>query len=221
MSKPLFSVETNAKAFTKAMNLVSKEVVPKAISETVNTCVKGSNSRQIRNVKRSFIVRAERYTMGSLRIQVSKYKPGRAINRIDATVGSISPYLNVQEKGGTIPAKDKVHAVPTEQARVGRKKTGRIGKKFKMSQMASQVGAAGSKFFFMRSKAGKLGIFFRRTKKKISKVRDLSKQQIRLKPTHWHEKAVAYFKKPSTFAKIYLSHGKRIFKEKFKLGKIK
>lgn len=221
MAKPLFSVETNAKAFTKAMELVAKEVIPKAITETVNTCVKGANSRQIRNVKRAFIVRAEKFTLGSLRIQISKYKPGRSIDRIDATVGSISPYLTIHDEGGTVRAEKDVLAIPTVQSRIGRKKTGRIGGKFKMSQIGGTVGDPGSKFFFMRGISGKLGIFFRRTKKKVVKVRDMSLRSYRIKPTHWHEKAVAYFKKPSTFAKIYLSHGKRIFKSKFGTGKLK
>ncbi len=221
MAKPLFSVETNARAFSAAMNLIAKEVIPQAVTETVNTCVKGANSRQIRNVRRAFIVRAEKFTMGSLRIQLSKYKPGRSIDRIDATVGSISPYLNIQEEGGNISAKQKVHAIPTVESRVGKRKAGRIGKKFRMNEMASQVGDPGSKFFFMRSKRGKLGIFYRRTKKKIVKVRDLSQQQIRLKPAHWHARAVEYFLKPANFAKIYLSHGNRIFKNKFRLKGIK
>ena len=43
MAKPLFSVETNARAFSAAMNLIAKEVIPQAVTETVNTCVKGSN----------------------------------------------------------------------------------------------------------------------------------------------------------------------------------
>ena len=214
MARPMISVTTDVKAWTRKMNRVNRELLPKAITETVNTAAKGSHARSLKNIKKDFILRNQ-YTKRSLKLQLSKYKQGRSIDRINATAGSISPYLPIQETGGVIRAKRQKIPVPTLAGRAGKWRRP-IPPRLRMNRIG-QIGTAGSKFFFMTSPGGKKGIFTRKGRggKKIVKVRDISRRSYRVKGTKWHSKAVDYFAKAGTFARIFIHHAKR------QLGRVK
>ncbi len=212
MAKSMFSVTSDIKSWTKKMNRVNKELLPQAIGATINTAAKGAHARGLKNIKKDLILRNP-YTEKSLKLWQSKYKPGRSIDRINAVTGTISSYLPIQEEGGTVQAKSNRLPIPTLAGRRGRWDRP-IPPSLRMNRMG-EIGTEGSKFFFMSSRGGKKGIFYRRTKKKIEKVRDISKRFIRIKPTRWHSKAVEYFSRPEVFGRIFIHHAKRF------LGKIK
>jgi len=206
MAKPMISITTDVKAWTRKMNRVNRELLPKAITETVNTACKGAHTRIVKNLRKDFTLR-NTYTERSLKLWQSKYKPGRSIDRINATTGSISPYLPLQETGGVVRAKKSKIPVPTLAGRRGKWRRP-IPPSLRMNRMG-QIGGPSSKFFFMTGAGGKKGIFYRKSKKKVVKVRDISRRSYRVKGTRWHSKAVAHFAKASTFARIFVHHARR------------
>ncbi len=206
MARDMFSYEADIKKFNKILRKLSTEAIPRAIASTLTRQAEVTNIQALTNIKKKLIVRTP-FTTKSLRVSKSRPKPN--ISAMYSKAGTISPYLPIQETGGTIPAREKVHAIPTLQSRVGKQKAGRIGKKFTMAQMAEQVGDPGSKFFFMRGKSGKKGIFYRKSKKKIVKVRDISKRFIRIKATHWFSEAVKKYHNRRFLEKVYCMEAKK------------
>jgi len=206
MAKSMFSITTDVKAWTRKMNRVNKELLPRAIVATVNTAAKGSLARSLKIIRDDFTLRNE-YTKKSLIIWKSKYKPGRSIDRINAQVGTKSPSLPIQETGGTIRARRKKIPVPTLAGRRGKWRKP-IPPALRMNRMG-EIGTEGSKFFFMTSPGGKKGIFTRKGKKKIVKVRDISRRSYRIRPTKWHSKSTEYFRKRGTLERIFIHHAKR------------
>lgn len=197
----MFSITTDIKSYTRKMNKINREYLPKAICSTVNVAAKGTFARGKKNIEKDFTVR-NKYTLGSLKLYPSKYKPGRSIDRINAITGSKSPYLPLHEKGGTVRAKRRRLSIPTIHARRG-VKSKVIARRFRMDRLG-RIGMEGSKFFVIGT-----GIFFRRSKKKVVKVRDISKRSYRIKPTKWHTRAAAYFSRPDVFGRIFVSQAKK------------
>lgn len=70
------------------------------------------------------------------------------------------------------------------------------------------IGTVGSKFFFMRSSGGKKGIFYRKSKKKIVKVRDISRRSYRIKATRWHSEAVKKFGNKRVMGQVFVQEAK-------------
>ncbi len=219
----MFSIKTDVKGYIKKMDKISKELLPKAIVATVNTAARGSHARAIKNIEKDFTLRNE-YTRESLMIWQSKYKKGRSIDRINAQVGSISPYLPIQETGGVIRAKRRRIPVPTVFSRGGSKRSV-IQKRFRLRAMGQVAGfkqqytkkgnkRRGKGFFFLPGKGGhKPGIFIRRAGgMQLRMVRDLSLRSYRLRPTRWHSKAVEYFSKRSTMERIFIHHAEKLLK---------
>ena len=206
MGKDMFSYEADVKKYNKTLRKLSSSAIPRAIAATLNRQAEATSAQALTNLKKKLIVRTP-FTTKSLRVSKSRPKPD--IGAMYSKAGTISPYLPIQETGGTIPAREKVHAVPTLQARVGKRKAGRISSAQKMSKIGSQVGRPGSKFFFMSSRGGKKGIFYRKSKKKIVKVRDISKRFIRIKPTYWFSEAVKKFHNRRFLEKVYCMEAKK------------
>ncbi len=203
MAKSMFSIKSDVKAWTRKMNRVCKELLPKAITSTVNTAAKGSLARSRKIIREDFILRNP-YTEKSLIMWQSKYKPGRSIDRINAIVGTKSPYLPMHEKGGVVRARRQRIPIPTTAARRGKTKAGVVAPQYRMSKIG-QIGR-GSKFFYMRIR--KPGIFTRRGKRLIM-IRDLSLRSYRIQPTKWHSRSTEYFRKRGTMERIFVHHAKR------------
>ena len=133
--------------------------------------------------------------------------PKENLRRINAITGTVSTYLPLQEKGGTVRARRSRMAIPTKSARIGRSKSRPVASRFRMNRMG-QVGRGG-KFFIMRSKSGKLGIFTRRTKRKLVMVRDLSVRSFHLRAKNWHSDAVRKFNKKSLYMRVFIREAKK------------
>ncbi len=172
----------------------------------MNRACNASHSRSIRNIKSDLILRNQ-YTERSMILWKSKYKPGRSIDRISATTGSKSPYLPLQETGGVVRAKKSKIPVPTLAGRRGKWRKP-IPPSLRMNRMGA-IGTEGSKFFFMKSPGGKKGIFYRKSKKKIVKVRDISRRSYRIKATRWHSEAVKKFGNKRIMGQLFVQEAKR------------
>lgn len=78
----------------------------------------------------------------------------------------------------------------------------------RMNRMG-KIGTAGSKFFFMRSPGGKKGIFYRKPKTKIVRVRDISKRSYRIKARKWHSEAVGKYGNKRIIGQMFVQEAKR------------
>ena len=203
MPRSMFSIKTDVKAWTRKMNRVNKELLPKAIVATVNRAGQAAHSRSIRNIKNMFTVRNP-YTEGSMKFWPAKYRLGRSIDRINAITGSKSPYLPLQETGGVVRARRQRIPIPTTAARRGKTKAGVVAPAYRMSKIG-QIGR-GSKFFYMRTR--KPGIFTRRGKRLIM-IRDLSLRSYRLERRPWHSEAVKKYGNKRVMGQVFVMEAKR------------
>ncbi len=204
MARDMFSYEADIKKYNKTLRKLSTEAIPRAIAATLNRQAEATNTQALTNIKKKLIVRTP-FTTKNLRVSKSRPKPD--IGAMYSKAGTISPYLPIQETGGTIRAKNERLPIPTLAGRRGRWDRP-IPPSLRMNRMG-EIGTEGSKFFFMTSRGGKKGIFYRKSKKKIVKVRDISKRFIRIKPTHWFSEAVRKFHNRRFLEKVYCMEAKK------------
>ncbi len=216
MPRSMFSIKSDVKDWTRKMNRVNKELLPKAIVATVNRAGKAAHSRSIRNVKSMLTVRSS-YTLGSMIFSPAKVRSSGVAGY--AVTGSKSRYLPIQEKGGVVRARRKRIAVPTTFARGGSKRNV-IQKEYKMRAMGQVAGfkqqytkkgrkKRGKGFFYLPGRGGhKPGIFIRQDGQ-LRMVRDLSLRRYRLKPTHWHTEAVKKYGNKRVMGQVFVQEAKR------------
>ena len=204
MPKSMFSVTTDVKAWTRKMDRVNKELLPRAQVATLNRACKAAHGRSIRNIKSDFTLRNQ-YTERSMKFSPAKVRSSGVAGY--AVTGSISPYLPIQETGGVIRARRQRIPVPTLAGRRGKWRKP-IPPALRMNRMG-QIGTEGSKFFFLTSPGGKKGIFTRKGKKKIVKVRDISRRSYRVRGTKWHSEAVGKYGNKRVMGQVFVQEAKR------------
>lgn len=196
----MFRMTTEATKFSLLLDHMGSEYLKKATARTLNAISTGAAGQQIKNVQTEMIVRTP-YTLKSLkRLPASENRP---ISRQNAIVGSTSPYLTIHDDGGTIRAKNKKIPIPTNVLR-GKDRRKRISP-------SMRIGA--STRFFVLSPGPVLkapGIFIRKSKRKIVKVRDLSQSKIRIKPNHWHTEAVLKYSKYTLISSVFIREAKKL-----------
>ncbi len=200
----MIKLKVEEEALKRQLRRYQKDALPKAVAASINAVAGAAHRQAERNVRTRFTIR-NRFTMRSLKLFRANPKPD--ISRIDSITGTISSYLPLQEKGGTVRARRQRLAIPTKQARIGRSKARPVASRFRMNRMG-QVGR-GSKFFVMRNKWGKLGIFTRRTKRKLVMVRDLSVRSFHLRAKNWHADAVRKFNRRSLYMRVFIREAKK------------
>ncbi len=209
------------------MNRVCKELLPKAQVATINRVAGVVHSRSIRNVKSMFTIRNV-YTERSIRFSPAKVRSSGVAGY--AITGSISPYLDIQEKGGTVRAKRKYIVGPTEFSRGGSHGSP-IKRKYRLPKMGSiatrkgggRMQPAGAKFFILRPGRKSSGYnvraksryrlrqsaIFTRDRGKLIKVRYLRKKSYRLKATHWHTEAVKKYGNKRVMGQVFVQEAKK------------
>ena len=199
----IFRATMQDKAYQAALKSVTKAELPRARSAAINVVARAAHSQSERNIRAKMTLR-NKYTLGSLKFYPSKVRSSGAAGY--AETGTMSPYLPIQEEGGTVRAKRNKVPVPTTAARSGNRQKV-IAKRFRMNKLG-QLGAAGGKFFYAPFR--KPGIFYRPSKKRLVMVRDLTARSIRVKPTNWHTDAVAKFGTQSMMAAAFVREAKKI-----------
>lgn len=199
----MFRMTVDAKKYEAALKKMGENALRKATARTLNAIAFGANKAQAANVRARMIVRTP-YTEKSMRMyKASESKP---ISSQNAVVGSVSPYLPVQDSGGTVRGKSGHMPVPTNALRGGDRKK-RITAKMRMNQLG-ELGKRGGKFFRIGT-----GIYYRKTKRKIIRVRDISRKSYKLKATRWHTDAVQKYASVSTISAVYIREAKKIMAE--------
>lgn len=183
----MITAKTDARAWMLAMKIVAKDKLPLAVANTLNTVSRAVHTASERNLRTEFILRNQ-YTLRSMRH--SPAKPKHNIGSMYAWTGTISPYLGIQEEGGTVNPKtgDRV-PVPVGAARGGNWRS-QILRRYYMSRIG-KIGGKGSDFFATDS-----AIWQRKGRRKIM-IRSLRLRSYRLRPRRWHSEAVDKFGKPS------------------------
>ena len=200
----MIKIEVETRALERQLKQYRRDALPKAVAGSINAVSLAAHRQSERNVRTRFTIR-NRFTLRSLKRWSANPKPD--IRRINSVTGTISPYLPLQEEGGTVRARRQKMAIPTKSARISRSKSRPVASRFRMNRIG-QV-SRGNKFFMMRSKAGKLGIFTRRTKRKLVMVRDLSVRSFHLRARHWHRDAIRKFNRRSLYMSVFIREAKK------------
>jgi len=192
---------TNVKDYQRALKELTKTGFPTAMVDTTNIAARAVHTKGERNIRQKLTLRNQ-YTMRSLKFSPAKVRSSGEAGY--AQTGSVSPYLPIQETGGTVRARRRKIAIPTKAARVGGVKTGVVARRYRMNRIG-KVGP-GNKFFFMNTR--KPGLYTRKGKRLIM-IRDVSISRYRLKPTHWHGDAVKQFGKRSLMEQVFIREAQK------------
>ena len=213
-------MSNDIKALAKKLRALSSEEFSQATAAAINIVASSSNEQQKIVLASRFIIR-NKYTIGSLKM--FKASPKRDAEKIDAIVGSKSPYLDDQETGGTVRTRSGRPAVamPTKSARRGNWSKS-VTARLRMDKIKAigrrrggKMSPKGTPFFFLSGGSLKNTTLFERRGKKLIRVRVITRGPIKLKPTHWHTEAMAVHGNAATMAKEW---GTEISKSLAKLG---
>ena len=199
----IFRATMQDKAYQAALKSVTKAELPTARSAAINVVARAAHSQSERNIRAKMTLR-NKYTLGSLKFYPSKVRSSGAAGY--AETGTLSPYLPIQEEGGTVRAKRSRVPVPTLASRSGNKQRV-IASRFRLNKMGP-LNRKGGKFFYAPFR--KPGIYYRPSKKRLVMLRDLTARSIRVKPTHWHTDAVKKFGTQSMMAAAFVREAKKI-----------
>lgn len=198
----MFKMTTEATGYAIFLGSLPGDELQKATARTLNAISLGAHAQQRKNLQSKLIVRAP-YTMNSLkRYPASESK---SIQKQNAIVGSTSPYLPIQDSGGIVRARSRRIPIPTNVLR-GSDRRKRIAPSMRIG--------SNTRFFVLSPGAQGIvkapGLYVRKSKKKIVKVRDLSQSQIRLKPTKWHTSAALKYAKFSVISGVFIREAKKV-----------
>lgn len=201
-------VQPQTKEWIRKLDRYTKGGLPRARVATVNALARASLSGQRRELDKMIL--RNKYTEGSLRISLAKVRSsGQAGNAI---IGTVSPYLPLQETGGIRrPVRGRAVPVPTQRARAGnwRKPIIRpyiLGPKVQFGKRKKGGGG-----FFILPAGGRMrrpGVFTRTTVGHLVKVRTLL-PRFRLKATHWHTGPVRKYATHSLAAQVFVREAKK------------
>lgn len=210
----MFSARTDARAFYRGMREMVERGFPQVVAGTLTQAAHLVDRGQQANLKKDFTLRNE-YTKNSLFVLPAN--SSMPLARMNAIVGTRSPYLPIQESGGVERAKGKSLAMPTIAGRGGSKEKvipiplsiramGQIaGTSARLTKYGKRMRSKG---FFILGPGPRLkqpAIFYRPKGGKLEKVRLLGHKTQKVKATHWHSDAVkglTYAKMLGIYAKI-------------------
>lgn len=188
-------VRMDARELEAALRRLDPRKVAEAEAAAINARAKAAHSRSERNIRERLTLRNS-YTLRSLKFSPAKVRSSGKVGF--AITGSRSPYLPLQEKGGTVRAQHRKVPIPTKAIRLGKKKSGVVMTKFRLrnvgdirlpSEKGKKIDDPSRMFFANFRKPG----FYFRSRKKLIMARDLSRKSYRVRPTKWHSDAVKQF----------------------------
>ena len=100
------------KRLTAVLEDMSKRALPHAVRNSLNSSAFTGRRQWQAEITHSFVLR-NKYTARSVRVVKAK---GVRLSRMEARLGSVAPYMDRQEKGGTIRSKSKYKPIPTSAA---------------------------------------------------------------------------------------------------------
>lgn len=192
-------ITSNSRQYLAALGKIP-EAMQKVTAATLTETAEKVTEQSQRNVAKKMIVRTPYTTKSIVTYKASATRP---IARQDAISGTKSDYLPIQDAGGIIRAKNKRIGVPTNAIRGSARK-----KKIPARYRAGQT----PKAFTMRGDDGHLGLYVRKNKKSMVKIRDLEKAIYTLKATNWHKDAVNKYGNYQYMAKVFERQARKYLK---------
>ena len=193
-------------AWAKKIKKLAKTEEPKIIAATLNRLATAANTAQGLALRRDFKLR-NKFTLRSLKMFKASPKPDLA--KIDAYVGSKSPYLDEQESGGVAETRS---GRPTKTMPSLKARGGSWGKAIRPAYRWGKVHLGKNSPYFVLRPAGKLlrsSYIFTRKAGRLVRVRKLLNESIKLKATHWHSNAVGRFATQPKFASVYIDEASK------------
>lgn len=194
--KVAFPTDVDTRKYMIAMKILKKDALPKVVAETLNRTADAVTKQQIKNVKKDLRVRTP-YTLRSMEARGAKpFKAlnkarGQNVDRMFSRAGTFSRYLWKQEKSKTYEGMNGPVPIPTLRARIGRNISKAIRRAFRLPLGQSlSSGEIGNNMFIGKPGGGKKGLYQKSKKGKLTMIRNLESDQIKIKGTHFHRNAV-------------------------------
>lgn len=198
------------KKYLTYLKAVNKEAHTESVRNLLNYQAKGSEKLIKKTVKRKFVVRTN-FTINSIK---NDRKPlGINTKRMFSRVVTTSLYLENQDDGGT----EKKKSIPTLKTRSDNFKKV-VKKQYRQNQLGNfQYDKSKPKTFFLGKPKGgnrKYGIYMRYAKnKKLTKIRNVSKDDITIKPTKFFSSSVTKYAELKTINKFFSLDAQKRLKE--------
>ena len=162
-----FSADVDTRAYMHAMRLLGREVLPQVVAETLNETADAVTRRSLRYLQKRLTVRTKFTTNSLTRSGARPYKAlnkarGNNIQRMFSRAGSISPYLGIQDTGGTKgPRRGSRVPIPTRNARTGRNINKSIAARYNLGRMGDIAGDGRYFIGVPKGNQGPLGLYER------------------------------------------------------------
>lgn len=190
--------ELTFKQLHAKLTALAKDEVPGVFARSINRVAKAAHGAQLRALDSKFTLR-NKFTRGSMMLWEAR--PNKDPNKINAITGSRSPYLGVQETGGTEVGKDgkPTMTTPSKASRrgnwakpiVSRFRWGSIGRIARRGPRG--MTPKGAKAFVLGPgpRLSQETIFMRVGKKgKLVRIRTINRGKTMLKATKWHSGSI-------------------------------
>ena len=200
------------KRYLLFLQSINKEAHAESIRNLLNFQAKGSERLIKRNVKKKFVLRTN-FTINS--IKQDRQPIGNNTKKMFSRVVTTSPYLHKQEDGTTENRK----AIPTMFTRNSnfKKTVRRMYRQDKLGDFGAKYYATGGKGFFLGKPKGSnrsYGIWMRHNNnKRLTKIKNVSRQDIKIKPTKFFESAIFVFSKQRNIEKAFSIDAQKRLKE--------
>lgn len=179
-----FWADVDTRSYMMALNLIDREALPRAVAATLNAPADAIAKESRRNVEKRMTVRTK-YTTNS--IKQDRTARGTNFRTMHSRVGTMSPYLPIQDEGGTIRANRSRIPIPTLASRTGRSFARKVATRYRMKRLG-QLGGGSPNVFMGRPRGGNrpVGIYERYGKnRRLRMLRNLESSSVRIKPTRW------------------------------------
>lgn len=198
------------KKYLTYLKAVNKEAYAESVRNLLNYQAKGSEKLIKKTVKNKFVIRTN-YTINS--IKQDRKASGNNTNRMFSRVVTISPYLSKQEDG---EIEDK-KSIPVLYARGSLFKK-IVKKQFRQNQLGNfMYDKSKPKTFFLGTPKGRnrtYGIYMRFSRnKKLIKIRNVSQQNVKIKPTKFFSSSVMKYAELITINKFFSLDAQKNLKE--------
>jgi hypothetical protein len=189
--------------YRRKLQQLGKDVMPRVVAETLNTVAGFAHVQTQRNLRSKFTLR-NKYTERSIKFYQARERS--KWEQINAITGSISPYMDMQDTGGTKRPKQGSKVPMARLVARGNNKSGVVRKKYKAGSLGPNqfVGAP-------RGSGNRPpGVWERHRKnKRLRMIRSLENETIDIKPTRWHRDGVAAWAKMSVINNEFAKNARK------------
>ena len=166
--------------YIKVLRNINNKLIPTAINMTLNFTAFDVRETAQFIIPTRMTVR-QKSTIN--KVIVNKASLRSPIARMEARAGTILPYMERQEVGGTIRASRRKIAIPTDKSRIGDDRGRKIRRNLKLNTMGQlrRGGTKGKPFF---ANLNRKGIYIRRGRRLLM-LRSLEKTSVTIRASHW------------------------------------